>query len=360
VSNDALAAVVFALLTWLMIRAAPDKIQRWFLLGLMLGAGLLTKAYFVAAVPAVLLLALATLFKTDKRKRSTVLLPVLLSLMLPLLVSGWWYARSLIGPSGIWVDAAPTESVPIGTLLSNSFKMDWWTAAGGAFNAHIWLGGWSFLGIRSWMYNVFRAVFFLSFVGAMVALIRPRTVERRNLLILALLYVGFWLALMYHAFINFVNSGRPATTGYYLYAAVVPEVLILAIGLYSVVPRRLTRLVLAAVASLFVLLEMYATHFVLIPYYTGIIRHNPDGGLPAFHVSQALDIGWGEIVGRMHLNRPELLSLGMFVAIWIAYICSSVLLPVIAPALLDREGHNTNRRQDSQQRPASRKESLSR
>ena len=344
VSNDALAIVLFSLATLWIVRGDTGERRPWIYLGVTLGAGFLTKAYFVASIPAVLLAALVALVRSGKGKRLQCLLSIAISLSLPLLIAGWWYAGSLTAGSGVWVDVAPTEGVPIRTLLPLARTVDWWRAASSAFDAHIWLGGWSFLGVPGWMYTAFRAVFLLSFAGAILGLIRSRPIERRHLMVFVSLYAGFWLALMYDAFISFVNSGTPATTGYYLHAAVAPEVLILAAGLYCLRPLRS---VLAGVVGLFVLLEMYATHFVLIPYYTGIIRHNADGGLPALHLSQALELGWGEILARLHLNRPEVLAYGMFLPIWIVFICSTLLVPLIAPLLLDQETRTRYLRRDS-------------
>jgi 4-amino-4-deoxy-L-arabinose transferase-like glycosyltransferase len=339
VSNDSLAILLFSLVTYSLMRLDPASPRPWLYLGLALGAGFLTKAYFVAALPAVFFVGLITLWKATRQQRSSSILFFVIALALPLVISGWWYAQSLTTASGVWVDAGPTASLPFQTLLARFFEMDWWRAASTAFGAHIWLGSWSFLGVRSWMYDVFRAIFLLSFAGVILAFARnrARTIVRNQIAVLVCLYVGFWLALMYHAFVNFVNTGTPATTGYYLYAAVVPEALIVAVGLYCVFPVRWARSAFTAVTGLFLLFEMYATHFVLLPYYTGIIRHNPSGGLPAFHVSQAAELGWREIVSRMHLNRPEMLSEGVLVALWLAFICSSGVLLLVSVLALRGE-----------------------
>lgn len=60
VSNEPLAILLFALMIWLGLRIlnrAPDGVSA-VVLGAVLGLGLLTKAYFLTAVPAVLLLLL--------------------------------------------------------------------------------------------------------------------------------------------------------------------------------------------------------------------------------------------------------------------------------------------------------------
>ena len=61
-----------------------------------------------------------------------------------------------------------------------------------------------------------------------------------------------------------------------MYAVVVPEATLFVIGLLAF--RWGRRLLIGVVAGLF-LLEMYATHWLLIPYYTGLIDHAPNGAL---------------------------------------------------------------------------------
>jgi hypothetical protein len=82
--------------------------------------------------------------------------------------------------------------------------------------------------------------------------------------------------------------------------------------------------------GLFLLVEAYATHFVMIPYYTGIIGHRPDTTLLAFHISQALQLGWREILLRLTVNRPEFFGTTMIALVWLAFLAASASLLVIA------------------------------
>src|SRR5262249_2210801 len=80
----------------------------------------------------------------------------------------------------------------------------------------------------------------------------------------------------------------------------------------------------------FFLLEMYATHFLLIPYYSGLIAHAADGGLQAFHLSQLNTIGLAEILARLQTNKASFLTNHVLTALWSLFIAASVSLPIIA------------------------------
>jgi hypothetical protein len=87
--------------------------------------------------------------------------------------------------------------------------------------------------------------------------------------------------------------------------------------------------VLVAVTSAFVLLDFYSSHFIALPYYTGVIRHNSAGSMPAFHISDAIALGYSEWIGRMLINRPQILSPLLLVLIWGTFIIMSAALPFV-------------------------------
>ena len=114
----------------------------------------------------------------------------------------------------MWNDAAPLTPLVAGDLWRYALAMDWWEAVKASLNAHLWVGGWSFLGVRSWMYNLLRGIFRIALTGGFLRMLRstPRFSA------VWFLYGGFWEAPLYHAFVNFINVGIPASTGWYLYA----------------------------------------------------------------------------------------------------------------------------------------------
>ena len=78
--------------------------------------------------------------------------------------------------------------------------------------------------------------------------------------------------------------------------------------------------------GLFLLLEAYATHFVLIPYYIGLINHRPDTSITAFTVSQAADLGWNEVLSRIVVNKAAIVGPGTIVVLWLAFVLAGITL----------------------------------
>jgi hypothetical protein len=87
---------------------------------------------------------------------------------------------------------------------------------------------------------------------------------------------------------------------------------------------------MVALGGAFVLLEIYTMHFLMIPYYTGLIRYRPDTSLMSFHVSQALEPGLGEVVARLTVNKAPFLSSSVMVCLWALFVMATASLPVLA------------------------------
>jgi hypothetical protein len=321
ICNDTLAIALFSLLIYVLLKADSWGRYGWPLISLVLTAGLLTKAYFVAAVPAVAVAAAMAIWKAPRQRRLRYAGLISTCLVLGMVICGWWYLKSLSVGGPIWADAAPATSLR-GALLSRVMEMHWRTAISVAWGSHIWIGGWSFLGVRSWMYQVFSWVFLIGFVGSFVRMLLLRS---RSLLLLWLMYLGFWLSMLYHAFVNFINAGTPVTTGWYLYAVVTCQMTIVASGLYLLLPQRWSSAA-ASLTGLLLLLEVYATHFVLIPYYTGLIRHNESGTVATFRISQASAAGWGEILKRIAINKPDFLVPTVLIVLWFVFLAANLYL----------------------------------
>ena len=85
-----------------------------------------------------------------------------------------------------------------------------------------------------------------------------------------------------------------------------------------------------ATVLFFFALEMYATHFVLIPYYSGLIWHAPDKGLRSFHISQLNQINLVELLARLEINRPVFDTNVVLLTAWCAFLTASALLVYFA------------------------------
>ncbi len=109
-----------------------------------------------------------------------------------------------------------------------------------------------------------------------------------------------------------------------MYAVVVAEALLATLGLMTLCPAGQRNWVLPAGTALFVLLDLYTTHFLLLPYYTGLIAHRADGALAAFRLSQLGDGGFSLMMSRLMLPAPAA------VALWLGFLIATLALPVLA------------------------------
>jgi hypothetical protein len=190
------------------------------------------------------------------------------------------------------------------------------------------------------MYHVFEYIGLFSIVGLIIAVIRNLKSggsENAKITVLLTIYGGFLLSIAYHVLMNSINLGVDASAGWYLYSVVVSEVMLFVAGLLAF---RGGKPLVAATAGFFFLLEMYAMHFLLIPYYTGLIAHAPDGGLQSFHVSQLKTISTTELLARLEINRASLLTNSTLVLLWCLFLAASALLPYIAVAAVYNRRHS--------------------
>jgi 4-amino-4-deoxy-L-arabinose transferase-like glycosyltransferase len=284
VGNDGLAAVIFAALLWSGLRACSGQaawpVAVWF------GLGLLTKAYFLTAVPAVLWL----LWRRGAWR----------GVALPLLIAGWWYGRNAL-TAGSLLTSGSMAGVRVSprTVLASLPSVPWLRAVDAALFSHIYCLGWSWLTVRSWIYHVF----YLAFAAAAVGLWRWR--QKAGIQWLLAVYLLFWLGELWHAALMYVARGVAASMGYYLYGVVAAEVPLCVAGLATWLRRWAAPLL----AAMFGLLDLAAMHLLALPYYSGSIRHQADGKL---HFAHSVSV---------HVS-----------ALWVGYVVATVACVVLSVA----------------------------
>jgi hypothetical protein len=181
-------------------------------------------------------------------------------------------------------------------------RVNWLRVIDSAAMTHIWIGGWSFLQLRSWMYRIWEMIAILGLVG--VALIARRVawlLAAQSLFVLATAYFSINAFLAMH-----ISAG----VGWYLIAMSAVEATLLACGFADSSdcgvhgsPWHAALLALA--------LDVYTVHFLLVPYYTGLIRHRPDGAIESFHVDR---------ISQLIAGLP---------AIWPLYLAANATLAAI-------------------------------
>ena len=340
VGNESLAILLYSLLMVAAFRFVenPERSGTFMLLAVSLGLGLLTKAYFLTALPA-LLAILACYFFFDPAKRSSIAFRGLSALAAALSLSGWWYWRNrvLTGSwSGVMPDAA-LRDISLWKLLGQVPRVDWKNALDSLLLSHMWFGNWSFLQVRSWITHVFGYLIPPALLGLVLLFVFWRLngnaqfsflASRMRLLVPVAFYGFFWLGLLYHILITFAAQGISASQGWYLYCLVVAEVLVMMTGLLALCPAVLRPWIIPAATIGFSLLDLYTVHFLLAPYYSGLIAHNPSGALATFHVELLNGLDLWNYVGRLAVNK-SLLNRAGFLFLWIGYLAATVGLVAI-------------------------------
>jgi 4-amino-4-deoxy-L-arabinose transferase-like glycosyltransferase len=299
VGNDSVAAPLYAALIWACLRLWR-KPAAWVFceVGIFLGLGLLTKAYFLTALVPVA-------FVIFRARGKRLLGWRLCGVALPALLAGWWYLRNLVTTgtlSGLGESVALEKSDP-SAILRVAPSIPWWRAIDAILFSHIYCGGWSWLTVRSWMYHLFYVVLALAAIGLW------RWRRHPGIRWLLALYLFFWLGELWHAALLFRSYGVPASMGWYLYGIVSAEAPLAVAGLATWIRRWAA----PALVGLFALLDIAAMHLLALPYNAGIIRHQADGALHMAHLTNIQISAIAE-----HLST--LVAEPLWTLLWVCYL----------------------------------------
>jgi hypothetical protein len=283
-------------------------------LGILLGIGLLTKAYFLTAIPAVALFALWSGFRAgDERK--TILADTCLILACAGLVGGWWYLRNyhLYGTFSGLQETILFPEVGILGRIQATFDVPWILVLKNLFVTLCWVSGWSFLRLPKGMYLVFVCLFAVTIVG----LVRMTYLSRRpkadfspggGAVSAALFLMAFFaLGIAYHevnAYATVRSLGGPG--GWYFYAMVVPMSLIVSLGIGQAWSRS-TRACFTAAFAAIAIVELYGFLMTLGPYYTGIAVPSA-GGWGVDFIDDRMLVFSSQTLSRLGANKPYVFS----------------------------------------------------
>ena len=151
-------------------------------------------------------------------------------------------------------------------------------------------------------------------------------------------YAFFWVGLAYQALTLFIAEGVSASAGWYMYCLVVPELILVYLGLQEACPSSLRRCILPGLAIAFSLLDLYGMHFLLIPYYSGLISHNTIYSGVFSHstfsfvsparIQQLVHTGLFMQIKRLLINKAPILTTGTLVILWLIYIAATAWLAI--------------------------------
>ncbi len=327
VSNEALSIVLGSLLFLVALQVAtwPPTLARGILFGCVLGAALLTKAYFLALVPAAIALLLWTVFANSSGRKSAIR-QACAAIVVAAVIAGWWYAR-------IWHQTGSLSGEQ--SMSSGAHQPLWfgvthtpWLAVWDFFAvSYLWLGNWSMIVLKSWMYRAMELMFLLAACGVALQAARPRpaVIKPAELWIAFVSWLSIFAGLCYQTALTYRPSAG-GSFGYYQYCLVVPELVLIFSGLFRLLPVSWRRAPVAVWALLFAGLDLYGTWFLLLPYYAGITRHTAQGGLPALRLSQMQPGGWSRMFENLTANKPEWITSGALTALAAGSLLATLIL----------------------------------
>src|ERR1035437_5299444 len=332
VGNESLALVLMtiALVYALKTVKQPERWSAWIALGLALGLGLLTKAYFLVTLPALVLIALYliwTSLSTHGWKRQTigVTLRSCAAVGIILAVAGRWYWHVHL-VTGSWsgqIDDVAVHSVSFAQKLAAIPQVNWKSGAISVLLSHIWFGGWSFLRLPLAWYLLTAVPIAVAVAGVVVGWMRERAAPKPDsklpqIFVLGAFYVCFWVGLAYHVLIIFVNTGVSASTGWYLYCLVVAELALLVWGLEAFFR---TKFLLLALCLGVAVMDLYGMHALMLPYYVGLSAHMGKQ-VPTALASTLSHLP--TVFPRLAINKPDWLSTPVLVILWFLYLGATV------------------------------------
>jgi hypothetical protein len=147
-------------------------------------------------------------------------------------------------------------------------KVHWLRVLDVALWTHIWTGAWSFFTLRSWMYRVFELIFALLAIMVVYGLAkRPFGHFKRKLALLCSIELLFAIGIAYQALSIFLSKNIYFGPGWYFYALVVAEVLLLTSGMLILAGRRRVLFAMGFLIALFAAMNVYSAVFILARHY---------------------------------------------------------------------------------------------
>ena len=341
VGNESVAMIFFTLVLLFALKAVAEPLywRWWLLLGAALGCGLLTKAYFLTAVPALMALAIYCLVKPEAapvRPHLAVAARIGTAFALVFAIAGVFYLRvhALTGSWSGQGDDAALRSIPLAHKLMALLHVNWKSGAASILLSHIWFGGWSFLRLPPAFYIASFALIVLAIAGAFSRLVgwrKQEPAELRGIFVLSAFYVCFWAGLGYHVLVTYLNQGISASVGWYLYCLVAGEGVLLVWGLLAFVPARFLFPGLCAVIAL---ADIWGMHAILLPYYTGLSVHVA-GRVPSRLAGTVSNLSL--VFSRLAINKPEWLTPPILVGWWLVYLVATIGVVLLVASITARQ-----------------------
>jgi hypothetical protein len=308
VSNESLAvvlytALLFTVVGWIMKPTASGAIA----VGVLLGLVLLTKAYALTAIPALLAVCLLVV-SIEWQNRRAIFMQGLLVLGIAVGISGWWYVRSYVQTGTIsgLDEAIMLKGTGMLEKLEGVFRVDWWPALKTIILSHVWYGGWNLLGLSRGFNRFWLAVMAVTLYGFLRS---GRTLREPQTLVLVSFYLFFWLGQAYQVTELFLSKGSStAMGGWYLYSVIWAEIILAAVAIRSAFSAKSRPYIYAVLVVAIAITDLHGVHANLIPYYA------------------QLDDSGTLMLSRLLLNQPTMLGANGLGVLWVLYVVSTLTL----------------------------------
>ena len=272
INNDALAEMLATLLLMLAVQTLRTGLRRGraILLGLIVGAALLTKMTLYGLLPLVLMVAALSPAARGKGGKSSRARLLALAVGIALLVAGWWFVRNLMVYGGTDLFGSTRhDQVVVGQPRPERLDSAWLTYFGSTLFRSFWgQFGWMGILVDDRIYNGLGLVSALAALGLVLFLARVIfekgfvTPHQRSSLLLMGAAVAVVVAQLLVFNLTFIQA-----QGRYLYPALLPIALFFVLGLRELMAPTHARLLLAlSVVSLALVNVACLTRFVL-PYF---------------------------------------------------------------------------------------------
>jgi hypothetical protein len=263
ISNDNLATLLTVATLWQLVRITRFGISRsrTVLLGLLVGAALLTKLNTIALTPLVILaLSYVALKKRDWKSAATS--AAILAAMV-ILIAGWWYLRNLQLYGDVTTFAR--LAVLVGERPRSLSFWRWFSAEGEGLRLSLWgVFGWFNIRAAPSFYTLFDLLAAAGLLGILVRLVTRRELSL-GLAILALWCVLIFVALWGYASIIITSQGR------LLFPALPAWAILWSWGIAALIPRRVHPWAMLGVGGAQAIVALLVPFLVIAPAYAPTI-----------------------------------------------------------------------------------------
>jgi hypothetical protein len=330
ISNDSLGVTLYSLLVWLTLKywRSGGTYRLALYAGIAAGLGLLTKAYFLTAVPVLVIIVLVIGFRKKTAGLAIKHLAVLFSTII--VIACWWYLRNyrLYGTiSGLFVLDSSTSLMD---YFRYCFVVPWRSGINTIFRELIWTGNSSFTSLSKTIYYIAYLLAAVSLIGLIKIYskvhVQNESTEKETLNVMMAFIFFFGTGLLYQMLESFISMQQIVTGGWYLYATIIPIIILLCKGIGALWPS-INRYVPLAIIGFSALLNFLGYFCKSIPFYSGYF-------IPRFHLQNFFELynpaGILAIGRRLSINKPEFINPAVVIAVIVTYALLLTFFVVIS------------------------------